>query len=73
MESSLYRLSGLIRIGAVIAKDYWLPGAIMSSNIGLLMDPRRSKTQQVAQLALFGITIILASVHFYIRIKTARQ
>lgn len=63
----------LLGIGAVIMKDYWLPGAIISSNMVLLIDPKRSKTQKVAQLALFGITIILASVHFYIRIKTARQ
>lgn len=63
----------LFGIGAVIAKDYWMPGAIISSNIGLLTDPKRSKTQLTAQLALFGLAIIFASVHFYIRIKTARQ
>jgi hypothetical protein len=60
-------------IGAVIMKDYLMPGAIISSNIGLLMDPKRSKTQLVAQLALFGLATILACVHFYMRIKTARQ
>ena len=60
-------------IGAVIFKDYLMPAAVIASNITMLMDPKRSKTQKVAQLALFGITIILVSVHYYIRIKTARQ
>ena len=63
----------LLGIGAVTMKDYLIPGAIISSNMAFLMDPKRSKTQKVAQLALFGITILLASVHYYIRIKTARQ
>ena len=63
----------LLGIGAVIMKDYWMPGAVISSNLVFLMDPERSKTQKVAQLALFGIAIILTLVYFYTRIKTARQ
>jgi hypothetical protein len=63
----------LLAIGGVVFEDYVIPGALIASGIGYLMDPKRSKTQKVAQLALFGITIILASVHFYMRIKTARQ
>lgn len=63
----------LFGIGGIIAKDYLTAGYLISISIGFLMDASRSKTQLVAQLALFGITIILASVHFYIRIKTARQ
>lgn len=60
-------------IGAVIFKDYVIPGALIASGIGSLMDPKRSKTQLVVQIALFGLATILISVHFYMRIKTARQ
>jgi hypothetical protein len=63
----------LFGIGAAIMEEYVVPGAIIAGGIGSLMDSKRSKTQLVAQIALFGIATILISVHFYMRIKTARQ
>ncbi len=60
-------------IGGVIMKDYLIPGILISSNVAALIDPKQSKTQKVARIALFSIAIILACVHFYFRIKSARQ
>ena len=56
-----------------IMKDYLITGFLLSSNIAFLIDPKRSTTHKVAQNALLGTAIILGCVHFYLRIKSARQ
>lgn len=63
----------LFGIGALIAKDYLIPGSLISGNIAFMLDPKRSNAQKYAHFALLSVAIILACVHFYLRIKSARQ
>lgn len=63
----------LFGIGALIAKDYLMPGCLISFNIAFMLDPKRSNMQKVAHYALLSVAIILACVHYYLRIKSARQ
>ena len=60
-------------IGGVIMKEYLTTGYLLSSNIAFLIDRRRSTRHKVTQNALLGTAIILGCVHFYLRIKSARQ
>ena len=63
----------LFGIGGIIMKDYLITGFLLSSNFAFLIDPKKSRAARTTQLVLMGIAILLCCLHFYYKVRAARQ
>ena len=60
-------------IGCVIMEDYLITGFLLSSNIAFLMNPTKSRAQEVGQLVLLSLAFVLGCVHFFLRVRARNQ
>ncbi len=63
----------LFGVCGIALKEYLVTGFLLSSNIGFLIDAKKSRAGRTAQLVVLSIAVVLGCLYWYFRMKAAGQ